>query len=403
MSLMDPAAPASNPETTQPGDRLDSWKEIARYLNRSVRTLYRWEKEEGLPVHRHQHRELGSVFAYKGELDAWLNARRPDAGLAAEGRQAAPLRRSARVVALALATAAVLIGSTLYLSRGRSHREGDQGSAHVAALELVSSFSGSHRWPALSPDGRVLAFVSDAGGTPQVWVKNLGGGDPVQITFGDRPAVRPRWAAHGDRIVFSIRGGGIWSVAALGGDLRRIVEQGWNADLSPDGERLVFERGSQLWAAKADGTGVTSLSGLPQAATPHYGDAFPTFSPDGLSIAAFLGEEGRYGDYWVIPSQGGKARRLTTDFAEGGAPAWTPDGNFLVFPSARAGSANRTAAPCCSRTSSAHGRWWSRTPRPEGARRFSRNGPTWPSRGIRRMAAASRSSGRTRRATRTCS
>ena len=54
-----------NPNTSRREDRLDSWKEIAVYLNRSVRTLHRWEKDEGLPVHRHQHKELGSVFAYK--------------------------------------------------------------------------------------------------------------------------------------------------------------------------------------------------------------------------------------------------------------------------------------------------------------------------------------------------
>ena len=64
MSLMDPHS-NSEINTAQLGDRLDSWKEIARYLNRSVRTLYRWEKDEGLPVHRHQHKELGSVFAFK--------------------------------------------------------------------------------------------------------------------------------------------------------------------------------------------------------------------------------------------------------------------------------------------------------------------------------------------------
>ena len=189
----------------------------------------------------------------------------------------------------------------------------------------------------------MVAFVSDAAGTPQLWVKTLSSGDPIQITFGDRPVVRPRWAARGDRIVFSIQGGGIWSVAPLGGAPRRIVEQGWNADLSPDGERLVFERRSEVLLAKADGTGITPLSQLPQAVMPFYGDAWPTFSPDGRSIALFLGEEGRYGDYWVIPSQGGKALRLTTDLAEGGAPAWTPDGNFLVFPSGRAGSTEPVA------------------------------------------------------------
>jgi TolB-like protein/Tfp pilus assembly protein PilF len=54
-----------------PEDRLESWKEIASYLKRDVRTVQRWEKKEGLPVHRHVHEKLGSVYAYKSELDAW--------------------------------------------------------------------------------------------------------------------------------------------------------------------------------------------------------------------------------------------------------------------------------------------------------------------------------------------
>src|ERR1700722_12846379 len=52
-------------------DRLDSWKEIASYFRREVRTVQLWEKREGLPVHRHFHKQLGSVFAFRSELDAW--------------------------------------------------------------------------------------------------------------------------------------------------------------------------------------------------------------------------------------------------------------------------------------------------------------------------------------------
>jgi len=52
-------------------DRLDSWKEIAAYLQRGVRTVRRWEREEGMPVHRHVHRVLGSVYAYKSEIESW--------------------------------------------------------------------------------------------------------------------------------------------------------------------------------------------------------------------------------------------------------------------------------------------------------------------------------------------
>src|SRR5260370_7006538 len=61
--------------TSNPADRLDSWKEMAVYLRRAVRTVQRWEKKEGLPVYRHQHDKLGSVFAYQTELAAWFKSR----------------------------------------------------------------------------------------------------------------------------------------------------------------------------------------------------------------------------------------------------------------------------------------------------------------------------------------
>lgn len=57
-------------------DRLDSWKEIAAYVRRGVRTVRRWEQEEGLPVHRHVHRALGSVYAFKSEIDIWRQSGR---------------------------------------------------------------------------------------------------------------------------------------------------------------------------------------------------------------------------------------------------------------------------------------------------------------------------------------
>ena len=51
--------------TTNSTERLDSWKEIAAFLRRDVRTVQRWEKKEGLPVYRHQHEKLGSVYAFR--------------------------------------------------------------------------------------------------------------------------------------------------------------------------------------------------------------------------------------------------------------------------------------------------------------------------------------------------
>lgn len=57
-------------------ERLGSWKEIAAFLGRDVRTVQRWEKAEGLPVHRHRHSKLDTVYAYKGELLGWQDSRR---------------------------------------------------------------------------------------------------------------------------------------------------------------------------------------------------------------------------------------------------------------------------------------------------------------------------------------
>ncbi|HUN59314.1 MAG TPA: hypothetical protein VMU41_14470 [Candidatus Binataceae bacterium] len=58
------------------GKRFDSWKEIAAFLRKDVRTVQRWEKNEGLPVHRKPHDKLSSVYAYESELEAWWNAGR---------------------------------------------------------------------------------------------------------------------------------------------------------------------------------------------------------------------------------------------------------------------------------------------------------------------------------------
>ena len=56
--------------------RLDSWKEIASYLKRSVRTVRRWEQKENLPVHRHHHGKQATIYAFREEIDRWLEGRR---------------------------------------------------------------------------------------------------------------------------------------------------------------------------------------------------------------------------------------------------------------------------------------------------------------------------------------
>src|SRR5437764_162403 len=89
------------------GRRLETWKEIAEYLRREVRTVQRWEQEQGLPVRRHAHQKRSSVYAFAEELDAWRSARapvlnqRPQAG---SSRRAILITAAAAIV-LAMITA----------------------------------------------------------------------------------------------------------------------------------------------------------------------------------------------------------------------------------------------------------------------------------------------------------
>jgi serine/threonine-protein kinase len=80
-----------------PDRRLESWKEIAVFFERGVRTVRRWEKDEGLPVHRHAHNKQGTIYAYVSELDAWRESRRLDS-IAATGASWRPRLLPGRIM-----------------------------------------------------------------------------------------------------------------------------------------------------------------------------------------------------------------------------------------------------------------------------------------------------------------
>jgi TolB-like protein/Tfp pilus assembly protein PilF len=114
----DDALPETAPNEAPDGDRLDSWKEIAAYLKRDVRTVHRWESEQGLPVRRHIHKKRATVYAYKAELEAWWNARQPHVAEEIVAAQAVRSPHFRRILALALSFCAVL-GVGGYLARNR--------------------------------------------------------------------------------------------------------------------------------------------------------------------------------------------------------------------------------------------------------------------------------------------
>jgi Tol biopolymer transport system component/DNA-binding winged helix-turn-helix (wHTH) protein len=255
----------------------------------------------------------------------------------------APARRRAAFALAAVATVAVVAAAIWATSGAPDGANGPpaSGTAQLFAARgvLVSDFGGSHLQPTLSPDGTMLAFASNASGAFQIWIKNLAGGDPRLLTQGPEGAAWPTWSPRGDQILFHRLTAGvfsIWSIDPLGTrEPRRLVERGATQSFSPDGASFVYQgQNREIWIAAADGSAPTKVEGVPGG--PGLAQRMPAFSADGRNIVFVHSEEGPYGDLWVIPSTGGEARRLTTNFIidqSMGAPAPMSDG-FVVFAAA---------------------------------------------------------------------
>ena len=165
--------PSIPPSGGTSDDRLDSWKEIAAYLKRDVTTVQRWEKREGMPVHRHVHDRRGSVYALISELDAWVQSR--GASLA-EDREAASVipadthddakrsRMTGTHLWFALAGIAVLglLAAIYFPTRGRAGHAARPAIRSLAVLPL-KNLSGDPMQDYLA-DGMTEALIGRLSG-----------------------------------------------------------------------------------------------------------------------------------------------------------------------------------------------------------------------------------------------
>jgi Tol biopolymer transport system component len=186
---------------TEEPDRLESWKQIAAYLNRSERTVRRWHELEGLPVHKHQHRQRGSVWAYRTELDQWLAARviRPEAE--PEPLPSPQPRRKWPLLTVIGAAAAALI--VIQMARPKDRVE-------VPARETpLTALPGAEYGASFSSDRRMFVFHWSRGSEDPsgIYLKEIDkerAPSPLVVSDGSPSAMiySPAWSPDGSTVAF---------------------------------------------------------------------------------------------------------------------------------------------------------------------------------------------------------
>lgn len=247
-------------------------------------------------------------------------------------------RSAVLAISAGIATALVLLWS----ARDRFGRPAEPSRPDNRVTRLTD-LSGLEESPAISPDGRSVAFTAGVGGKRQLFVQLIAGGAPLQLTRDPGDHEYPRWSPDSSSILYfspAASGqlqGSIWEVPTLGGVPRRVVNSVGGADISPTDRRLALFRlakdGIQLVTAPTDGSKFDVVAEF--AATAHH--LYPRWSPDGKWIAFQRGDSVRF-DVFVAPAAGGEPRQLTRDNNMMSGFAWLPDSTGIVYSSSRGGT-----------------------------------------------------------------
>ncbi len=196
-----------------------------------------------------------------------------------------------------------------------------RGSGPVATEpERITFESRVVFWPAISPDGKLIAYASDRNGNFDVYVRQLAGRQTIRLTQHPAADWYPCFSPDGSKVVFRSErdGGGLYVVEALGGVERKIVDGGRLPAFSPDGSTIVYlvasalTRTARLFLVPAEGGVPRQLQSgfvIPPAGGSH---SSPLWSADGKQI---LFEGMRAGDpksrdWWLAPVAGGEAVRI---------------------------------------------------------------------------------------------
>lgn len=168
--------------------------------------------------------------------------------------------------------------------------------SEVKSVTRLTSDPGLTSFPAISPDGSLVAYASDRFGSANldIWVQQFAGGQPIRLTTDDTDEYEPVFSPDGSKVAYRSEreGGGIYIVPALGGQPRLVARHGRSPSFSPDGEQIVFAVGSA-------GVGAT-------------------FSFGASSL-------------YIVPVAGGEVKRIAENYQVAHHPVWSDDGQYILF------------------------------------------------------------------------
>jgi eukaryotic-like serine/threonine-protein kinase len=189
-----------------------------------------------------------------------------------------------------LATAACL---TVSFALGWWLRGSQDGLPSWSLIRLTAD-AGLTGSPALSPDGKLVAYSSDRSldGEQDLYIRQVAGGETIRLTLDGAGNTTPDFSPDGTRIVFRSErnGGGIYEIPALGGEARLLAHDGLNPKYSPDGSQVAYWTGAEGVSAAVPGGGAV----------------------------------------WVVPVSGGEPRRLGPNFTAARYPIWIAGGKRLL-------------------------------------------------------------------------
>src|SRR5713101_7953654 len=176
------------------------------------------------------------------------------------------------------------------------------------ALTRVTFDKGLQFGATWSPDNRMIAYSSDRGGKFDIWVQQISGGDPVQITKGPGHNWQPDWSPDGKYIAYRSEAGegGLFIVPALGGSgmERKIASFGYYPRWSLDSSQILFQTTQFAWLNHlyvVDLQGASPREVLTQlAANGHVTAMSAAWHPDGKRISALI-NSGPIPTFWTAP------------------------------------------------------------------------------------------------------